>query len=322
MNRYPSRNLVYVAGVEIGVGHFLTSTSILKNYADRTNRKFHVICNKWVMCLDQQADIDPFYSMFFEEEVLKKNTFNISLKFATDTIESRYQNKELFLVVGNRKHGLTRLTKNLENMAFVDKASFMTITKFRPFIIDREDQPIDNIVVDTVTPFQSNSQSFDYYRNIPALAPLKCPPPAQGIDLGRCVGLHIRHGNGEYLHGRTEGSMPEFDSLVENIVSSAKKISEQYSLQMIAFSDNRTLLEHLEREHGIISLNGENISTRTWQEQLKASESPKHKRQIVASAIRDIYCLSQCSRVVCGTSLFTLAAYIHSPFKNFVKVTI
>jgi len=290
------RNLFYVAGVGVGIGHFLTSASILKHYADRTHRRFHIICNKWVMSLDAKADIDPIYSMLFADDVVRPRPFNASLKLATDTIESQYQSKRPFLVIGINKHGLNRLSQNLDQPPFIDEAAFMTINKFRHLIADGIDHPIDNIVFDTVIPFQSDSRPFAFFRDIPPLSPLRYSAFDRGIDLNECVGLHIRHGNGEHLNRRTMGGSPEFDLLVEGIVSSARRIAEERSMRVIAFGDNPTLLDHLEREHGFIRLEKEENPEIPWRKRLDGGGGTEHKRRLVESAIRDIACLSRSRR--------------------------
>ena len=320
-----TKSLVYVTGQGLGAGHVLSCLAVLKHYAEKTGRQFHIVCNNWLMALNSRADIDPFLETFFKKETLADRRTNFSFNQVQSMIADAQERQDSFLIVGAGVIGTERIRRHLGEHSFIDSAAFIEMNDFKELLPKHHACEHDHIIVDAEPPYQShgpNAKPFDFLRDIPPFAPLDFPYPQRTMDFDHHVGLHIRHGNGEFLHGRAGGDSDEFMTLVERVVNKAKSIAHEHSIDMLAFSDSFQLLEFLEHEYGIGNLGPDYLPDKAFQKHLKSNMGTGRKWHIVATALRDIDCLSKCSHVVCASSLFTQAAYIHSKHKRFTHINL
>jgi hypothetical protein len=220
-------------------------------------------------------------------------------------------------VRGNRNLSLKRIRLELSRSAVFKKTDFIGLDGFKPYIESGADHPADYIVVDSVSPVSASDplQGVARYSPFPFFKSDIRFPGLQGLNVEKLIGIHVRHGNGEHLHGRTEGNSTEFGNLLVNVEKGVDKYLGNGN-EIIASSDNRDVVRHFADSVGAID-----VSTNDLTDLRHADYTGSRKNGDMLSALtlilRDFYVLSSCQKVFCGTSLFTVAAYIFSKRREF-----
>jgi len=336
------RHLLYYAGKGLGIGHVLVSMSVYADYAQRTGRKFHIMYRDCVLAVDPKADVDPFFERFFDLSKIDDRRVNVSTEQVLQSLDGIRNGTCRAVVVGNPIHGLHRLRKafsrlrffieairgnrnlglkriglELSRSAIFRKTDFIGIAGFKHYIESGDDHPADYIVVDSVSPVSASDplQGVARYSPFPFFRSDIRFPGLQGLNVEKLIGIHVRHGNGEHLHGRTEGDSTEFDDLLVNVEKGVDKYLGNGN-GIIAFSDNKDVVRHFTKSVGAID-----VSTNDLSDLRHADYTGCRKNGDMLSALtlilRDFYVLSSCQKVFCGTSLFTVAAYIFSKRREF-----
>ena len=310
-----SRHLIYNASSGAGLGHVLTAVAVYADYARQTGRRFHLTCRTWNLRIDNSLDVDPIFSQLFALETAGTDAIQLSERISNAAIND--SNSLLLVGVGNKD-----IVNSFPEQERLHTQELTHMREFRPLLQNNIDHPADCIVIQTVSPFSSLRKDFPFFDAYPAPARLSDSlqhDALRGVAMARHVGVHIRHGNGEFLHGRSEGGSDDFQLLVSEIMRTALDIAAKRKLDIIAFSDSAALLEQLHAEYGVKFVPHTMRPDKVWKDHLQALEQPQ-RTQAISTMLRDFYALTQCANVVCGSSLFTTAAYIFSRYRAFTKV--
>lgn len=310
-----SKHLIYNASSGAGLGHVLTAIAVYADYARNTGRCFHITCRTWNLRIDKSLDIDPIFTELFELESASSNAIQLSERACNAAINSCHS----FLLVGE---GNKDIANSFPEQEQLHAHEVTPMREFRPLLMNNVDHQADCIIIQTISPFSSLRKDFPFFAAYPAPARLSDSlqhDMLRQIALERCVGVHIRHGNGEFLHGRSEGGSDEFQLMVNEIMRTALSIAAQHSLDIIAFSDSTHLLQQLHIEHGVKFVPADARPDQIWTEYLQGLEQ-QDRAQAIRAMLGDFYALTQCAHVVCGSSLFTTAAYIFSRYREFTKI--
>ncbi|MCX2979537.1 hypothetical protein EYC98_01530 [Halieaceae bacterium IMCC14734] len=310
-----SKHLIYNASSAAGLGHVLTAVAVYADYARQTGRRFHLTCRTWNLRIDNSLDVDPIFAELFELETEGTDSIQLSERISNAAIND--SNSLLLVGVGNKD-----IVNSFPEHERLHAHEMTHMREFRPLLENTIDHAADCIIIQTVSPFSSLRKDFPFFDLYPAPARLSdslLHEALSGVALERHVGVHIRHGNGEFLHGRSEYGTDEFQQMVSKIMRTALDIAAERNLDIIAFSDNAPLLEQLHAEYGVKFVTHKMRPDKVWKDHLQALEQ-QERAQAISTMLRDFYALTQCANVVCGSSLFTTAAYIFSKHRAFTKV--
>lgn len=307
----PKRALMYRCGkIGNGIGHFLVSLSLYAHYARKTDRQFFISLHGSALAIDPQADTDPFFSEILDVAQGPYPDTIISYQAFSRRIDAVIKYSQDCAVVCRNPRSLSAEFPHL--MAKSDAVFHLDVrSKFQQI----QDLPHDVIVIDKVTPVIGGvAQHERFFEKVPAFAPfhpaIKEMRPEPHVS-GGYVGVHLRHGNGEFLGIRTEGNNRDFPKLLKLVADRAGKLAVQYNLQQtLIFSDNSNTAKQIAKMTGGIVPTIDNISDSRHLDHLLAADH--RKLQTVSEIACDLHFLSMASVICGGNSLFVLAAYIWS----------
>lgn len=310
---------VYVPAARAGLGHFLTATTVYSHYSRLVGRAFYIDTKKWSSFLIQpEEDIDPFFSNYFNEKSFEKSGINLSQKGQKELYEKA--NKEFWetLVVLPRNTNAEVFMSQGFSKDFRGNLSFIDFRKFRRKYLYKNREHSAKLIIMIVSEPTKGGRWFGKVKSVKSLADFSTQlnEKMNLENLSDYIGIHVRHGNGEYLHGRIEGGDKKFENYVDRIVRTALRHQRKDGSPMIAFSDSVHCLTYLKEKHGILSLDGDDLPDDEWFQHLRSKDA-QEKNRVIFKAMKDFYFLSQCKHVVCGSSLFTMAAYLFSKHRSF-----
>jgi hypothetical protein len=311
-----------VPAARAGLGHFLTASTVYSDYAESINRTFHIDTKKWSsFLLEPEKDIDPFFLDYFESNFFDQNGVNLSKRSLRQLYSRASEGSWETLVV---------IPKNVKVQDFMAKGflkdfngnmSFMEFPKFRDKYLYKKREHSARLVLLIVSEPTKGGRWMRKVSKVPSLVKLNSQLNAsnQKDEINSYVGIHVRHGNGEYLHGRIEGKERAFEKYLDRMAAKAKKLSQKEGLKIMAFSDSVACLDYFQAKHSIPSNKEDNLPDEEWFSHLK-SQDAKRKREVIFKVMKDFYFLANCKHVVCGISLFTMAAFLFSKNRSFYLV--
>lgn len=313
------KSLVYFANGGIGLGHFLACCSVYGEYARKTNRKFFIRLKPSVLAMDPTADVDPIFTDFFCKKDIDKRGIEISATEVDQYVEEMSDSASNIVAVSREDFDGTDFIRRISNKNLdPSKMNYMRNSDYAEYLLDGRDMDTEVIMIFGVIPYRFARKVFTesgYRVPFAAFADERLPFEVRP-GLSRCIGVHVRHGNGEHLHGRPEGGDGQFGIMLESIVRKAKEIKEKTGFGVVAFSDNRETVAYLGSELGADAPTASALSDQPHLKYLH-SRSNENKYNRVVPIISDFYHLSNCYYIICGRSLFTYSAYLFSQHRNF-----
>lgn len=311
---------IYTPVARAGLGHCLTAITAYANYSSMTGREYLVNTKHWTSFLqDPSSDIDPFFKTYFDEKSFEGNGIDLSNSRVKSVYDQAGNESWETLVLVDKTSDIEQFRKVRLGAEIQGDVRFMLFSKFRKkYFLKQKDHPAKLIVIMVNEPTKGGRElkKVRDFNSAGSFNPDYSYPDLGNIDLGKCVGIHLRHGNGEYLHGRLEGDDIKFERYVDRVVRKAQKLAKNENLDIIAFSDSNKLLARLKKKHGILIIKNENLPDKAWFDHLK-SKQKEDKPQVIEKVMQDFYAIANCKHVVCGLSLFTMAAYFFSKHRSF-----
>lgn len=299
-----TREIIYVGGKAIGLGHLLFSLSYYQNIA----LKFNLLKYLHIKNTSFYSESYKFFNL------LNKNHCNWSPICHFSKNEEKF-NFDL-IVLGRRDQ-----RKRLEKEAVLQPHSnqhFIDIHEFRAkpsTLYERlESKKPLKLIIDSVAPVQSTNVPCDELKNLSPpflfsdsiLHEAKISMPKEAY-----ASLHFRCGNGEYLSGRPEAGSKAMSDLIMKMIEKVAKLKESYSFsKVLVFGDNYRIASDVAKEIGPSAISMTRHPELPFQRVLK--EGPVEKDDQVKAALIDLTLMANSQIIVAGSSFFPLAAKIYS----------
>ena len=120
------------------------------------------------------------------------------------------------------------------------------------------------------------------------------------------LALHLRHGNGENLHGRPRGEEAVFDAFVARLAQETQSILSQTPAPVLCFSDNAATAERMATLTGGRIGDSSQLPDRPFQAFLRSADGPQAPR--MEKIFFDLACLAHARHILAAESLFVRAA--------------
>ncbi|MAM61664.1 hypothetical protein [Maritimibacter sp. UBA3975] len=181
-------------------------------------------------------------------------------------------------------------------------------------------RPFDVIYVDSVLP------PTQLTGRIRSLRPLLVPnADTERRAIAVCpsepfVGVHLRHGNGEHLHGRLEGGQAEFDDYLNLVADTAREVADTAGLgAILCISDNAETAERLAARSGGVALPPDDLPQTAWRDHIGEAGEAFNDR--LTRMMVDIAALSRGTRIVAGHSWFSESAALWGDPRRMISLT-
>lgn len=164
----------------------------------------------------------------------------------------------------------------------------------------------DVIYVDSVLPNYALTMALAPLETPLRLKPelfLKARAASGGNDY---VAIHARHGNGEHLHNRIEGTDPDFAAFLDHIAKAARRAAQ--GKPIICVSDNAQTARTLAERTGGTDFGAEGLPNAphlSWFKAGKNGRAVGHARMM-----SDLACLAGAKHIIAGYSQFAFAGHI------------
>ena len=134
----------------------------------------------------------------------------------------------------------------------------------------------------------------------------------------RQIGVHFRHGNGEFLNLRPDGLRFELhkswlrrlNRSYRRAIAEAIRRQKEHSPLIYVAGDNAEFIRKMRRGFRRTVSLAEQLGNLPWHEQLLSSQSPQ---SLFRDALVDLWALSNAGGLICGASLFSDFATLNNP---------
>jgi len=281
-----SRYLVFECGEVKGLGDILISIMNLAYYATRWGRTLALDLRNF-----QYINKDPHVQFFKNFKLLVPE--NLSITTDLDVIDTLYSHTSYKLVTGKQDISIAR---DFEEEVVIAGQTFACDHLYRP--------------KDKLYPPQYRVELIGGLK-------VKVKNKFSNYSWKNSIGVHFRHGNGEFLIKRFDPVKSadfekEYASLKQKYVDRVNQILRRvvdHQFNVFVTGDNQEFVSELEnRIPNAVSLASE-LPDQPYQKHLQAH---RQKPSILENAVVDLWTLSACSYLVCGESLFTDFALLNS----------
>ncbi len=298
----PDKVVIYRPVSAVGIGHLLFSSAVYGALARQNGARFVVTAKGTVF--DKGDDGADFFSNYLVPAW--SDDFDVSLGHAPihAALAGDAHPPASAAIVG-RKDAIQRPGRefpDLKTADFIDRwdDDAMTPRALAPYAL---------LYVDSVVPEREPT------RSLPRIAPIFAPHP-RIVELAKAavphdayVAVHLRHGNGEHLHGRTEGTDAAFAAYLETVAALARDRASAAGIgQTVCLSDNFETAQRLADLTGGTALSPDDLPDRAHREFLSESENDDVRTARLTRLLVDLTILGRATRIVGGHSLFCHAA--------------
>lgn len=318
--KQPERALIYAVGPFIGLGHILLGISCFYQYAQATGRTFYLTFQRSAMALKNDADIDGTLTELFDITDLEARGIVLSERQTLERVDAQpsiLQETRILARKPGQKQTVMACFESLRPYRGDLKLSLMDeVTSHMQSNTDFDESLL---LVNAMLPDLSR---FDWE----SVEPLFHFSPSAAAVLGveddykQYVGVHLRHGNGEDLMGRLEGEQSSYDTYLQKVAERVNSVSQALGAKALVFSDNSSVVSQMVAKTNGRSLGESQLIDKPHQT-INELETQEARRQAIFKVFADFYCLSQCSSVVCGRSMFTRAAQVYSDSHEFHTIS-
>jgi len=302
------RTLIYCASRTIGIGHLLCAVINYLAYCEKKNRVFGLDTSLWVWTVQ---DDNKLWNSFFEILPVERSITDIN------SVRELYKSSSSQAIIA-RTDGIG-VSKDYRKRYFSDNN--YTRHEFGKVYDSEEDFDEQTVIINSLTP-----PLIPYEDAIPSVH-LKAEVREtfdslfdQLFDNHFVIGVHIRHGNGEDLHGRIMGAQLIFEGLLQKYFSHIDREIENVSgksVKILVTSDSDEVKARFKRKYGdrvVADIGLLENSKVPWQK-LALRNADVSTKELLFNALKDIYWLSKVDLLLYGDSLFTDAA-IYLSFIN------
>ncbi|MEC7764264.1 MAG: hypothetical protein VX874_20340 [Pseudomonadota bacterium] len=299
---YRTKVVIYRPVSAVGIGHLLFSTAIYGALARELGARFIVTARGTVF--DDTDDGGAFFSRFLVPEIPKGLDLATGHQAIRDALAAAQTDEDDMVVIG-RQDGRQRPAREfgpLRNADFIDRWDEPALT---PDALGQYDMIYADSVVPEIGLTRLLSDIPPLFRPHPRIVALaKATVPEEDY-----VAVHLRHGNGEHLHGRTEGSDPAFTAYLEKVADTARAAAEAAGVRhVVCLSDNHDTAQRLAELTGGRALSPDDLPTQDFRAFLRDSGSSDEQEARLTRILVDITILARARRIVGGHSLFCHAA--------------
>ena len=323
MSSEKERVLIYQATDGVGIGHVLVSMSFYADYALRTGRKFFVSIAGTGLATDNSLDVDPFFSHLLNVTKTDEAEFVFSQRMLRRCLNDAICDQKSILLVG-RAQNPKRMQPQYPELFETDvRLSFLDRDDFHPKLHNGDDFEAPVMVIDNINSVEGKPGFEGLLSKIEPFAPFADDFQRwanQKLPDGQYIGVHVRHGNGEYLHGRRKGDDSDFGLLLNEMTSKTKKAARDHGISnILVFGDNSRTVRSLADQLGGMAPGFEDLTDIPFNEDLWSAQDRFAK---LKNVFRDFYLLSRATLICGAPSLFVMGAYIWSSDRNLVWVDV
>ncbi len=273
--------------------------------------------------MDPAADVDPLFTDFLDKPEIDRRNILVSRKSLDEYLKELRVSRLTFLVVRRDEQKSLGASRLVARKALdPEKMIYMSSLVHAQYIREGRDLDSHAILIFGVIPFRFSKYLFagEPRYGVP-LAPFarEALPFVVKPQLERHIGVHVRHGNSEYLSGRPEGGGERFENMVTTIVEKTKALRDNTGCDVLVFSDNCHVAASLASELNAEAPSVTSLSDKPFQQQL-SKQSDEKRYSAIAPIISDFFHLSHCQYIVSGSSLFTSSSYLFSAHRRMLRI--
>jgi hypothetical protein len=304
LRRKRRATLIYRPGTGVGIGHILFAQAGFQAIAEKIGARF-------LTTLDNTL----FAPHGREREILESCFRRDPSCTATFGIEALHE------ALAGRKTPGTRLLVGRDDLGRRSEKEFPGLRNAH--FLDRWDD--ERISLEVLSRYE-----IVFIDNITAESRLTdlCPPmrpllwPADRIAAAaRAVSpdapylaVHLRHGNGEHLHGRAEGTTGTFGEYMARIADRAMNTADEAGLaHIVCLSDNADTARDLAARTGGTAPDPGHLPDKPHMDYFRSASSAADHADRLEKVLIDLAVLGNGARIVGAPSLFCHAAALYGP---------